>query len=66
MVDSFSRAMRDCTEIQGSPQGAQRFITFDCTPVAVSMRVAAGVVISFQNVDKRSSSSEEASAKIEQ
>lgn len=52
MVDSFSRAMRDCTEIQGEVRKVRGVsITFDCTPVAVN-GVAAGVVISFQNVDK--------------
>lgn len=52
MKDSFSRAMRDCAEIQGEVRKVRGVsITFDCTPVAVN-GIAAGVVISFQNVDK--------------
>ena len=52
MMDSFTRSMRDCTEIQGEIRKVRGVsITFDCTPVAIN-GVAAGVVISFQNVDK--------------
>lgn len=52
MMDSFARALRDCAEIQGEVSKIRGFsITFDCTPVAVG-GVAAGVVISFQKVDK--------------
>ena len=52
MKDSFSQAMRDCAEIQGEVRKVRGVsITFDCTPVAVN-GIAAGVVISFQNVDK--------------
>lgn len=52
MMDSFVRALRDCAEIQGEVSKIRGFsITFDCTPVAVG-GVAAGVVISFQKVDK--------------
>ena len=44
--------MRDCAEIQGEVRKVRGVsITFDCTPVAVN-GIAAGVVISFQNVDK--------------
>ncbi|MFR1534367.1 MAG: PrpR N-terminal domain-containing protein, partial [Bilophila wadsworthia] len=55
MMDSFSRAMRDCAETGRSAQGARRFITFDCTPVAVN-GIAAGVVISFRTWTGSSSS----------
>ena len=52
MKDSFSRAMRDCAEIQAKCARCAAFPSpFDCTPVAVN-GIAAGVVISFQNVDK--------------
>ena len=52
MMDSFTRSMRDCTEIQGESRKVRGVsITFDCTPVAIN-GVAAGVVISQKAVDE--------------
>ena len=43
MKDSFSRAMRDCAEIQGEVRKVRGVsITFDCTPVAVNGIAAGG------------------------